>query len=429
MNGNMTGAKAELLRLVDRDREEIIAFIREFVRCKSPNPPGNTVEAARHITSFLAANKLPYEIVSPHPEMPNIVAITRYGEAGRHLVLNGHIDVFPVESEVGWTHGSWSGALVDGKIYGRGVADMKVGTTASIMTYRYLSQLGDQLKGKLSLAAVSDEETFGPWGARYLFEHRHEGVMGDACLIGEPSSPRTVRYGEKGTLWMEFTVRTKGAHGAYVHMSDNAILVANEVINELRKLEEIEAREPDNLTASLNAAAGAIDQAYGRGAFDNLRRITVNIGRMTGGTKVNMVPAECRFQADMRIPNGLSGATVEDHIARLKSQFPQLEAERISYHPPTWSAPDGDLLQYVQANATAICGIEPAPVIALTATDARLWRAHDIPAYVYGPAPKGMGSVDEQVDVEEALNVIRCHLLSAWDYLSAKPGPETRARR
>ena len=63
----------------------------------------------------------------------------------------------------------------------------------------------DHLKGRLTLRAVSDEETFGPWGARYLMEH-HPEVHGDCLLNGEPSSPLTIRFGEKGPLWLKFTV-------------------------------------------------------------------------------------------------------------------------------------------------------------------------------------------------------------------------------
>jgi succinyl-diaminopimelate desuccinylase len=59
------------------------------------------------------------------------------------------------------------------------------------------------------------------------------------------------------------------------------------------------------------------------------------------------------------------------------------------------------------------------PVISLGATDARLWRYKDLPAITYGPAPRGMGSVDEPVPVEEFLHVVKCHVLSAFDYLSA----------
>ena len=65
---------------------------------------------------------------------------------------------------------------------------MKAGTAASIFTFAYLHRIRDKLKGKLTLTCVSDEETFGPWGARYLMENYPE-IHGDCCLNGEPSSP------------------------------------------------------------------------------------------------------------------------------------------------------------------------------------------------------------------------------------------------
>jgi succinyl-diaminopimelate desuccinylase len=129
--------------------------------------------------------------------------------------------VSPVGDGEGWTQDPWGGALVDGSIYGRGACDMKCGTTASIFTFLYLHSLREELHWRLTLSAVSDEETFGPWGARYLAEH-HPEVFGDCCLNDEPSSPWTLRFGEKGPLRLEFTVRTRGAHGAYTHLSKSA---------------------------------------------------------------------------------------------------------------------------------------------------------------------------------------------------------------
>jgi len=210
------------------DREEkgiFVTFLQDFIRAKSPNPPGDTREAAAHVRRFLDGNHLAHRVVSPHPEMPNIIASFDGGRPGRHLVLNGHIDAFPVGDGFGWTQDPWAAALVDGKIYGRGAADMKCGTTVSIMAYALLHRIKERLGGKLTLTAVSDEETFGPWGARYLMDH-HKEVLGDCLLNGEPGSPLTVRFGEKGPLWLEFTVLTKGAHGAYTHYSGSASKIA-----------------------------------------------------------------------------------------------------------------------------------------------------------------------------------------------------------
>jgi succinyl-diaminopimelate desuccinylase len=186
----MNNLKEQLTRWIDEDRDKIIDFLCDFVRAKSPNPPGDTTLAAAHVASFLEAHALPFRVIAPQPTMPNIVGSFTGPTPGRHLVLNGHMDVFPVdEQHERWTHGPWSGAMADGKIYGRGVADMKAGTSASVFTYYYLCRIRDHLKGRLTLTAVSDEETFGPWGARYLMEH-HPEVHGDCLLNGEPSSPR-----------------------------------------------------------------------------------------------------------------------------------------------------------------------------------------------------------------------------------------------
>src|SRR5262249_21387200 len=99
------------------------------------------------------------------------------------------------------------------------------------------------------------------------------------------------------------------------------------------------------------------------------------------------------------------------------ARHPEASYETIISEAPAWTAPDSDIAACVRQNAAALSGIDPAPIISLGATDARLWRYKSLPAIVYGPAPRGMGSVDEHVPVNEFLHVVKCHLLSAYDYL------------
>lgn len=261
----MDDAKAQLLRWIDEDREEIVSFLCDFVRAKSPNPPGDTTLAAAHVTRFLTLNQLPFRVIAPQATMPNIVGSYEGARPGHHLVLNGHIDVFPAdEANERWTHGPWSGVIAGGKIYGRGVADMKAGTSVSIFTYCYLHRLRECLAGRLTLTAVSDEETFGAWGARYLMEH-HPEVHGDCLLNGEPSSPLTIRFGEKGPLWLRFTVRPRGAHGAYTHLTPSATKIAARIIVDLEDLTTVPAAVPIDVADALAGAAAAIDEAQGPG--------------------------------------------------------------------------------------------------------------------------------------------------------------------
>jgi len=254
--------KDKLLGWIERDREQLVEFLREFVRCKSPNPPGDTLEAAAFVRRQFSKRNVELEEIAPVADRPNFIATFDTGRPGPHLVLNGHIDVFPVESEAGWTKDPWGAELVDGRIYGRGACDMKCGTTASIMTFLYLNEIRDQLRGRLTLTVVSDEESFSPPGMRHLMDHHRDKVLGDVCLNGEPSSPYTVRFGEKGPIWGRFTARAKGGHGAFVHMSRNAILVAMEAIAELRDLpNRIPVKEAPELAKALDEAGPDLDRA------------------------------------------------------------------------------------------------------------------------------------------------------------------------
>ncbi len=415
----MSDDRGILLGWLERDRARHIEFLSRFIQAKSPNPPGDTREAVAHIRAFLESEGLAYRIIDPHPEYPTVVASFEGTAPGRHLVLNGHIDVFPVGEHETWSHGGpWSGAVEDGKIWGRGAADMKCGTTASIWTYAYLHRLRDRLKGKLTLTAVSDEETFGPYGARYLMEH-HPEVHGDCCLNGEPGSPYSIRFGEKGPLWLKFTVSTRGAHGAYTHLSESATKLAARLVADLESLTEIPTPAPGNIGPLLDAAAATTDKAQGEGAAAIVQKVTVNIGVIRGGMKVNMVPSECVVEADIRFPIGLEKERVMAALEEILARHPQASMEEMNFSPPSWCDPDCEMVPIIQKNVKEFLGFEPQPIVSLGGTDTRLWRYRDIPALVYGPFPRGMGSGDEHVEVEEFLHVLRTHVLSAYDYLTA----------
>jgi succinyl-diaminopimelate desuccinylase len=161
-----------------------------------------------------------------------------------------------------------------------------------------------------------------------------------------------------------------------------------------------------------------IDRAHGAGASKIVRRVTVNPGLVRGGAKVNMVAAECVFEVDIRLPNGIEAPQILAEVDRIVARHPEVSYRQILYNPPSWCPPDSEMANLVRANAQAIAGIDPTPVISLGGTDARLWRYKDLPAIVYGPSPTGMGSVDEHVTVDEFFHVVKSHVLSAYDYLS-----------
>lgn len=416
-----------LLEEIEAGRDEWIALLQGFVRAPTPNPPGDTVAGAAHLGAFLSAHGLDYRTIAPLPHAPNIVAQFETARPGRHLVLNGHIDVFPAGDASRWKHGPWSGVIENGRLYGRGVADMKCGTSCSVIAYTLLHRHRDRLGGKLSLTCVSDEETGGRWGAGYLFAHHPEYVKGDCCLNGEPSSKFNVRWGEKMPLWLVFTIRTRGAHGAYVHMSESASLVAIALMERLEELTTLEPDLPPEIRRNFARpeVRAALDRSMGAGAADIVGRVTVNIGVVDGGQKVNMIPSECRVEADIRIPFGLTKAQVFDRLHGILRDFPQVTVKEESIETETqanWCDPEGEMLKIIQRTARAVRGVEPVPIATLGLTDARWWRNAGIPAYVYGCSPEGMARPDEAVEIEEFLDVLRVHVLSAAAYLEAAPG-------
>ena len=404
------------------DRDDIIRMCQELVRVPSENPPGDTRAVLRYITDLLNQHKLQYEIVAPVTEWPNLIASLEGQQPGRHLVLNGHMDVFPAGDTALWTDGPFSGVVRDGKLFGRGVNDMKTGTLASVVTYIYLSELREHLAGKLTLTCVSDEETFGEYGARYLIEHRPD-VHGDCVLNGEPSTPNTIRFGEKGLIWIELLVDTKGGHGGYPQVSANAIKIASRIIGELEELGEITGDMPGEVEEQIDAGREAFDALLGEGATDYLKRVSVNIGRIEGGEKVNMIASHVRTEVDIRCPIGVSTEQVLRRFDDIVSSVPEASYRIINQSEPNYVDLNHEMMKILQVNAEAVRGIRPTPNISLGGTDCRLWRQKGIPAFVYGPTPYNMGSPDEYVTIDDLIGTVEVHVLSAFDYLS-RTAPE-----
>lgn len=413
----MADLKQQLLDWIEEDRRTLEGFFSDFVATPTPNPPGDTRKAVAHIRRFLDEHDLTHRVIDPEPMFPNVVASFDGSGEGRHLVLNGHIDVFPATPEP-WTHGSpWSGAVKDGAVWGRGSADMKCGTSASIFTYMYLSRLREHLGGRLTLTCVSDEETFGPWGARYLMEH-HPEVHGDCCLNGEPSSPYSIRFAEKGPWWVTFHVTTRGAHGAYTHAGDSASLVAMDFCRDLQAaVDAIHVDPPHNIGRVIDDARDTLDRAMGEGAHAIIQKVTCNIGVIESGLKVNVIPGSATIEVDFRLPVGCDRETVQGVVEGVLARWPQVTMEEQNYMGPSWCDPHGDMVGILQDNVEALAGYRPQPIVSLGGTDARLWRYQGINAYVYGPFPTGMGQHDEHVPLDDFFHVIRSHALSAFDYL------------
>jgi succinyl-diaminopimelate desuccinylase len=408
--------KSKLIDIVEKDKDFLIDFLRGFLRAPSPNPPGDTRIAAKYITDFLDSKKIDYIVVGPDSDKPNIVSSFNAPTVGRHLILNGHIDVFPVGTPEGWNRDPWGGELVNNRIFGRGACDMKAGTTALLYTYVVLHEFIDELKGSLTFTAVSDEETGGRLGAGWLVNNLPE-TIGDCCINAEPSSPYTIRFGEKGILWIKVKIRSKGGHGAYTHLSKNPIKIAARLITDVENLTETPINYPQDLRKAIDEGYYEAERALGSGGAEVMKKLSLNIGNIDGGVKVNVIPRECSFELDLRLPPGMGKEDVIPRLEEIIGRYPEASYEELRYDGPLWSPPDGEMAQILRSNSK-LFGIDPKPIVSLGGSDLKFWRALGIPSYYYGPTNHGMGTVDEYVEVDEFMHVVKVHLLSVYDYLA-----------
>lgn len=424
MPSTETNPRQQLIDWIEADKDKLVSFLSGFLSKASPNPPGDTREATQFIADWLKAEGIGCDIVAPMEEMPNIVAVTEGTGPGRHLVMNGHIDVFPVDPQEKWMHGPWSGDVADGKIWGRGASDMKCGTSASILSFIYLTKLKAHWAGKLVLTAVSDEETGGKWGTRYLLDNRAEDCLGDCVLNAEPSGLGSIRFAEKGTLRLTFIVETPGAHGAYPHRSKNANRIAASLICDLDVINDLPVNMPKKMAEYLGRpeVRDCMDGVMGKGAADVATRVTLNIGVVKGGMKVNMMPGICRVEADIRLPFGVDRNDVLTAIEKILKKYPEvtMQVQEAASNPASASEPDHEMLAILKRVIGETSDHRPEAITGIGATDCKFFRYKGVPSFVYGPSPATMSMPDEHVPIEDFLHVLRTHALAAFDYLTAK---------
>lgn len=422
----MPRTRDEIIALVQRHEEEALQFLQDFTRIDTSNPSGDTRDGAAFIRDHLAERGAEVQVFAPQPEMPNLVAATDFARPGRHLVFNGHIDVFPIGPRADWTHDPLGGEFIDGRIYGRGTVDMKCGTTAMIYAWLILREMNADLAGRATLTVVSDEETGGRWGSGWLIDNHPELVLGDCLLNSEPSSPWSVRFGEKSPLWLRCRIKTPGAHGAYAHLSPSATKIAARLMLDLEQLEAITPDTPEAVRRILSEPAtfAATERALGKGANDSLGRVTVNFGMISGGIKLNIIPGEVVIEVDIRMPIGTTAAQLKAAVHEIVGRYPEVEVEDLQHFTfdPTGSDPEHEMMGRLMDAAEGLQGVRPRPAVSLGGSDCRFWRMKGVPAFIYGCSPEGMGVANESVSVDEFRQVLRTHVLAAAGYLGAMAG-------
>ena len=415
----MTAATARAHLLAACQHDDILGCARRLIAVPSPNPPGDTqavAQAAAERVRALAPNA-EVNLYRTSETIDNIVAVVRGSLPGRRLVLSGHLDTYPLGDPTGWTVDPFAGEVRDGRLYGRGAADMKGGIAASIVAFAALAAQADTWRGEAVLALAGDEESMGTLGTQWLLENV-PAARGDAVIIGDAGSPRVLRFGEKGFLWVRITARGKPAHGAHVHLGVNALDRLRAALDAIAGLRALRVAPPQGVAEAIAAAKPVSEPLGGAGEADVLGSVTVNLGRIEGGSSPNLVPAMAIAALDIRLPAGLSAAAAEAALATALAGHEGVTYEVLRRFEPTVTDPAAEIVHTVRQAAEQVLGAAPAVNMRVGGSDARLFRRAGIPTVVYGPTPFNMGGVDEYVLLDELTVVARVHALAGLEFLT-----------
>ena len=358
---------------------DAVALTRALIAIDSRNPgissggPGEGA-AAVFLAAVLHDWGFAVDLHEVAPGRPNVIA--RIGRAGGpRLMFNGHLDVVGTE---GMLHAPFDPALRNGRIYGRGSADMKAGIAAMCAA---AARAAGTTSAELVIAAVIDEEDVS-LGARALVA---SGLRADAAIVTEPTQ-LSIMPAHRGFAWLEIEVRGKAAHGSRYDIGIDAIRHAGLLLAELDAFEE---------------------QVLVTRTHPLLGHASLHASHVQGGIGMSTYPDRCTLKLERRTVPGESTdavvAEVREAIARVTLRRPTFDASvRVIFaQGPSDVATDAPV---VQALSRAIVdeGMTPAIAGMSAWTDAAIFNEAGIPAICFGPGDIRLAhSAEEWVPVQE----------------------------
>ena len=397
---------------IDAHFDEEVRFLQALVQVPTDTPPGNNAPHAERTAELLHAFGFEAE-KHPIPEwalkeygmgsITNLIVRRPYGP-GRTVALNAHGDVVPPGE--GWTHGPYSGEIVDGKLYGRASAVSKSDFATYTFAVRAIETLKSQLTGTAELHFTYDEEFGGELGPGWLLRNK---LTKPDLLLAAGFSYQVVTA-HNGCLQMEVTVHGKMAHAAIPDTGVDALQGAVAILNALY--------HQNTLYKKISSKVEGITHPY------------LNVGRIEGGTNTNVVPGKVVLKLDRRmIPEENPAeveATIRQVIADAAASCPgiSVEIKRLllanSMQPLAGNKP---LVEALQKHGEAVFG-EPIPTSGTPLyTDVRLYCEQGIPAAIYGAGPRTVFEsnakrADEHLVLDDLRRATKVVARSLFDLLS-----------
>lgn len=385
----MTASTPEAAPIADDD---LVNLLAELVRCESPDPPGHEIEIAEFIRERLEGYGIETVLDEFAPGRANLLGRVKGTGERPALVFSAHMDTMPPGTQP-WRHGPYSGTVEEGRMYGRGTCDMKSGLAAMIAAAVALKDAREPLGGDLILA-FSGGESSNCLGAKVFAENGALDGAG-ALLVSEPSSLKVVTA-EQGALWLRVTARGHSGHASGRAGDDaNAILKLISHLDGLRDLAVLHGEHP----------------LLGTGS--------VSVGRIDGGTAVNMTPDRCHAELDVRFLPHHDPDAIECAMAQVVGH--DLEIERLDCKPAVETPVDHPFVTTcLDACALELGAAEGPYGVSYFSDSSVLVPAFGLPRVIVGPGELGLsGAHDEYCEIEKLhaaakiFQTIANHTLSA----------------
>ena len=367
--------------MADSLQDDLAALVTDLVGFDSSNPPGREEPCARFVHDWFAERGIESELVmEPYPDRPQVAAVVGSGDPT--VVLNGHLDVVPVESPDAWEHAPFGGEREGGRLYGRGSADMKAGLAIAMLT---LAEFQDDLAagdGTLVFHGAIGEETGEP-GTRTLLE---QGYDGDYGVVLEPTDFR-VATSAKGLVCYEITVSGTPSHASRPDQGENAVLLAQPVVEAIEGYDDRLRERTDDHVGS--AYANVTWFAAG---------VNGNLGVLPGTASLvldrRVLPDETIEAVESEVDDLLASVAAEHGVDLAFEEVQRYEAASV----PT----DCRLAETIQGHTRALHGRVEHPWGIEAATDVRnLVNDAGMEAVTWGPGDLAQAHTrDEYVDLD-----------------------------
>ena len=414
----------------ERLRDEVRELARELIRIDTSNPPGRESIAAEFIAGYLAEAGVEAELAGPDPERMNLIARVEGAGEGPSLMLMAHTDVVPAP-DADWTVPPFAGEVRDGRVYGRGAADMKGELAARIVAFAELARSGERPAGDVVLIAESDEErNTADVGMSWLVRERDDircdyALNESGGMVLELAGGRrvvTISIGEKQAASLRLRFYGRAGHASVPAGADNVLARAAEAVRRLiahdapAELTPPIAAALDGLGAPSGDPAVAIEWASDQhpvlaGMVPAMTRMTITPTGLQTHEPANVIPPFADVICDCRALPGQGLDDVREQLDRaldgIAYELEPLEPLEGGTESPTDTPLYAICEEYVRER---LPGAELLPIVSPGFTDSHWVReAHGTVAYGFAPVFStplavyldGMHGADEAIDVAD----------------------------